>query len=63
MDTPGFSPNSWSSVVSATLQSQWPTVDPQRLDDLALDLWRDETLRALPPAEAAVVWLRPVMPE
>ena len=50
----------WLRAMSERLQQQWPTIDPQRLDDLALDLWRDERLRALPAPEAAEVWLRPV---
>ncbi len=52
----------WLAAISARLQRQWPTVDPTRLDDLALDLWRDEKLRAMPPERAADEWLRPVVP-
>jgi hypothetical protein len=50
----------WLAAMSARLQQQWPTIDPQRLDDLALDLWRDERLRSMPPERAADDWLRPV---
>lgn len=50
----------WLAVMSARLQQQWPTVDPGRLDDVALDLWRDEKLRALSPYRAANEWLRPI---
>ena len=50
----------WLVSMSASLQRQWPTIDPTRLDDLALDLWRDERVRALPPDRAAEEWLRPV---
>ena len=39
-----------------------PTIDPTRLDDLALDLWRDEKLRVMPPERAADEWLRPIVP-
>jgi hypothetical protein len=63
MDELSFLPDSWLHRVSTRLQARWPTVDPQRLDDVALDLWRDERLRAMPPEEAAVAWLRPVLPE
>lgn len=63
MDSPSFSSNSWLYRVSKRLQAQWPTVDPVRLDDIALDLWKDERLRAMAPEEAAVAWLRPVLPE
>jgi hypothetical protein len=48
--------------MSARLQQQWPTIDPTRLDDLALDLWRDEKLRSMLPERAADEWLRPVVP-
>ena len=50
----------WLATMSAQLQRRWPTIDPQRLDDLALDLSRDASLRALPPEQAAEVWLQPV---
>jgi hypothetical protein len=61
MDQLSFLPNSWLHRVSTRLQAQWPTADPQQLDDVALDLWRDDRLRAMPPEEAAVAWLRPVL--
>src|ERR1700704_2600882 len=50
----------WLDAMSVRLQKQWPTIDPQRLDDLALDLWRDEKLRSMGPERAAEEWLRPV---
>jgi hypothetical protein len=50
----------WLAAVSARLQQRWPTIDPAQLDDLALDLWRDERLRAMEPERAADEWLRPV---
>ncbi len=55
-----MSSRDWLRAMSERLQQQWPTIDPQRLDDLALDLWRDERLRALPAPEAAELWLQPV---
>lgn len=60
METTHTSSRDWLRAMSERLQQQWPTIDPQRLDDLALDLWRDERLRALPAREAAEVWLQPV---
>ncbi len=50
----------WFAAVSAHLQRRWPTIDPQRLDDLAVDLSRDPVLRNLPPEKAAEVWLQPI---
>jgi hypothetical protein len=63
MDELSFMPDSWLHRVSTRLQAQWPTVAPEQLDDLALDLWRDERLRSMPPEDAAAAWLRPVLPE
>ena len=55
-------PRDWISLCSARLQKQWPTVDPTRLDDLAIDLSRDALLRAMDPERAAVDWLRQGIP-
>lgn len=60
METTNTFARDWLRAMSERLQQQWPTIDPQRLDDLALDLWRDERLRAMPAHEAAEVWLQPV---
>lgn len=51
----------WLAAMSDRLHQQWPTIDPTRLDDVALDLWRDERLRAMTPGDAAEEWLRPVI--
>jgi hypothetical protein len=51
----------WIETVSARLQRQWPSLDPQRMDDVALALWRDENLRAMDPDQAADKWLTPAM--
>lgn len=50
----------WIAACAHTLQQQWRTVDPNQLEELAGDLWRDERLRAMAPGEAARVWLEPV---
>jgi hypothetical protein len=52
----------WIAVCAHQLQRQWRTVDPDQLDEVAADLWRDPRLRAMAPAEAAVAWLAPVAP-
>jgi hypothetical protein len=52
----------WISRCSARLQQQWRTIDPTRLDDLAVELARDERLRAMEPAAAALEWLRQGIP-
>jgi hypothetical protein len=50
----------WIAVCAHRLQRQWRTIDPDQLDELAADLWRDERLRSLPPDEAATQWLEPL---
>ena len=50
----------WIAVCAHQLHRQWRTVDPDQLDELAADLWRDERLRAMAPARAADVWLEPL---
>ena len=50
----------WIDEVSAQLQARWPSIDPARLDDVASDLWQDDTLRVLEPRVAARLWLEPV---
>jgi hypothetical protein len=49
-------------AMSASLRRRWLMIDPPRLDDLALDQWRNEKPRAMPPKMAAEEWLRPVVP-
>jgi len=50
----------WIALCAHRLQRQWRTVDPAQLDEVAGDLWNDERLRQLAPADAAADWLRPV---
>ncbi|MDQ2762604.1 MAG: hypothetical protein M3Y22_03675 [Pseudomonadota bacterium] len=50
----------WIAIAAHRLAHRWPHVLPEQLDELAADLWRDATLRELPPAEAVEWWLRPL---
>jgi hypothetical protein len=50
----------WIAACAHRLQQHWRTVGPDLLEDVAGDLWADELLRAMAPAEAATDWLRPV---
>ena len=50
----------WIAACAHELQRRWRTVDPEQLEELSADLWRVEELRALSPAQAAKMWLRPV---
>lgn len=52
--------NLWIAACAHRLQQQWHTVDPLDLESVARDLWCDERLRAMPPDEAAVDWLKPI---
>ena len=51
----------WIARCAHRLQRHWRTVDPEQLDEVAADLWKDERLRELPPEAAAVAWLGPIM--
>jgi len=50
----------WIALVAHRLQRQWRTVDPDLLDEVAGDLWADERLRNMAPADAASCWLEPI---
>src|SRR5262245_37829632 len=50
----------WIAACAHQLQRRWRTVDPEVLEDVAADLWADESLRALPATRAASEWLRPL---
>ncbi len=58
MDT--LLPTQWIAQCSDRLHQHWRTVAPAQLEELAVDLWKDVQLRAMPPEEAAAVWLSPV---
>lgn len=51
----------WIAACAHRLQQQWRTVDPIQLVEVAGDLWQNAELRTLPPTEAAVRWLKPVV--
>ncbi|RYG35548.1 MAG: hypothetical protein EON93_06375 [Burkholderiales bacterium] len=51
----------WIAACAHRLQRQWRTVDPELLEEVAGDLWADHALRELPPNEAALAWLEPVV--
>ena len=50
----------WIAACAYRLQRQWPTVDPEQLEEVARDLSHDSRLRAMAPGSAATDWLRPV---
>ena len=50
----------WIAACAHQLQQRWRTVHPSELESVAGELWHDDQLRALPPAEAAAEWLKPI---
>lgn len=50
----------WIAACAHRLQRQWHTVDPETLEEVAAELWRDPRLSSMAPAEAAARWLEPV---
>ncbi|HYW55774.1 MAG TPA: hypothetical protein VE934_02345 [Polaromonas sp.] len=61
MDT--LLPTQWIAQCAGRLHQHWRTVEPAQLEELAVDLWQDVQLRAMPPEEAAAAWLTPVKVE
>ncbi|MBJ2158449.1 hypothetical protein [Variovorax sp. IB41] len=50
----------WIAACAHRLRQRWHTVDALELEDVARTLRRDARLRAMPPDEAAIDWLRPL---
>lgn len=55
--------NVWTAACAHRLQQRWRTVDPVVLEEVADDIWHDQRLREMPPADAAVEWLKPIAGE
>lgn len=53
-------PIQWIARSAERLSARWRTVPPAELEEVAIDLWRDETLRKFSPDAAATEWLSPV---
>lgn len=60
MTHPALTPSQWIQQCAQKLQERWQTVDPEQLEEVAVDIWTDDTLRHLTPAEAAEAWLSPL---
>ncbi|WP_418317045.1 hypothetical protein [Piscinibacter sakaiensis] len=58
---PSLPRKTWIAACSHRLQRQWPSIDPDQLEELADTLWQDQRLRLLEPTDAAVEWLQPVL--
>jgi hypothetical protein len=48
------------STKDERLHQRWQTVKSEQLEEVAIELWQDSNLRALPPADAVELWLTPV---
>jgi hypothetical protein len=44
------------------MQYRWRSIDPSQLEDVAAELWEDEHLCGLDPAQAVDTWLTPIVP-
>jgi hypothetical protein len=53
-------PSQWVSLCAQRLHQRWVTVDTAQLEEVAIEIWRDERLRSLPPEQAASTWLTPI---
>lgn len=58
MDT--LRPTEWIAKCADRLHDRWHTVEPAQLEEVAMDIWRNDYLRSMDPAEAAAFWLTPV---
>lgn len=61
MQTVELTPSQWIEQCAQRLHERWHRVAPQELEDAALDIWLDDRLRHMPPAEAAAEWLSPLI--
>jgi len=51
----------WIAQCARRLRERWPRVDLALLEATALELWRDDRLRALAGEQAAAAWLAPLV--
>jgi hypothetical protein len=55
-----ITPSQWIARCGAKLHERWQTVEPAQLEEVAVVIWQDINLRALPPDQAAEAWLSPI---
>lgn len=53
-------PTEWIAQCADRLHDHWVTVHPAQLQEVAVDIWKNDVFRAMEPVEAAVLWLTPV---
>lgn len=49
----------WVAIAAHALAHRWGHVSVAQLDETAEELYATGSLRALPPADAVALWLRP----
>lgn len=54
-------PTQWIAEFAERLHDRWKTVDLAVLQEVAMDLWVRTDYRVMPPAEAAALWLDPIV--
>lgn len=58
MDT--LRPTEWIARCADRLHDRWHTVDPAQLEEVAVEIWKNDYLRSMDPVDAAAFWLTPV---
>ena len=53
----------WVAQFTRRLRRQWRTLDLQSLEEVAREMWHDESLRAQQAEQAATEWLGRGMPD
>ena len=51
----------WVAIAAHRLHYRWRSINPGQLDEVASELWEDEHLRGLEPAQAVDTWLTPIV--
>ena len=51
----------WVAIAAHRLHYRWRSLNPGQLDEVAMDLWKDEHLRRLEPVQAVDTWLAPIL--
>ena len=55
-----LTPSKWIAACAERLHERWQTVEAGQLEEVAVVIWQDASLRAMEPAEAASAWLAPI---
>ena len=50
----------WIAIAAHRLQYRWRSINPGQLEEVAAEIWNDEHLAVLDPAEAVDAWLAPI---